>query len=791
MSPLDQREAEADGAYDLSALGWLLFERLCAGWLERAVGVEPDWWLGSADRHRYVVLEGGLPAAPGADELPGPTIVVCVFSHGERPGSRAAVDPAAEASWRALVASWQEADASRGAEPSARSLLVLTDQPAADMRAQLDGVAGFTDVLDDLLPVHILGSVAMGEAIDEDLRLRLAHPFVLGVRREGPVLPEPDQIASRFDLDAARALARVFVPSGPYGRALAVLQAHNFCVLTGPPEMGKTAAARMIGLVLLSDGWEVHECTKPDEVAERLRPDRRQLFVADDAFGSTEYRPDAAERWARALPEILRATDENHWLVWTSRPTPLKAGLRAIHRERGGERFPAPAEVHVDAADLEVAEKALILFRHAKAAGLDARALQIVRLEGARIVAHDHFTPERIRRFVRSRLPRLAQGFAPSWKIERAVNREIEYPTEAMAASYLALGDCQRAVLVAMLDCPAGTVSERDLAAAARRHAPAGLDRAPFDLVDRLADHFLRIAAPRGVSWVHPSWRDLVIAQLAGDPAARRCFLTSCGHHGALLALSSAGGATGGRRLPLLIDDADWDALRDNFPELVRNADERSLTELIGALRTALEAAADDPRGRGELASLAALALQIASRTRPVHQPVGVNLVESWLRLDGSPPPWLSATWLELLPSAPPEPDSPPQLARYEDWLVLAQTLQELCPKELVRLDFPGDQARIASELSHAARPFLADPHQWRTATRLGPILLRAADLFGQSVVDTAPVDSGRRVGEILEAKRIRERHALAVSDEQAFVDRVLVDLDPDRQRGLLEMPDG
>ena len=132
-----------------------------------------------------------------------------------------------------------------------------------------------------------------------------------------------------------------------------MLRAHHFLVLTGPPEMGKTAIARMLGLALLAEGWEVHECTRPDAgLGPATTPDRPQLFIADDAFGSTEYRPDAAERWAGELDRILRATDERHWLVWTSRPAPLRAGLRRLHRERGGERFPQPAAVQVDAAAL-------------------------------------------------------------------------------------------------------------------------------------------------------------------------------------------------------------------------------------------------------------------------------------------------------------------------------------------------------------------------------------------------------------------------------------------------------
>ncbi|MBV8943926.1 MAG: hypothetical protein JOZ95_00780, partial [Solirubrobacterales bacterium] len=58
--------------------------------------------------------------------------------------------------------------------------------------------------------------------------------------------------------------------------------------------------------------------------------------------------------------------DDRHWLIWTSRPAPLKAGLRRIQRERGAEHFPAPGEVLVDASELDLAEKTLILFRHAK-----------------------------------------------------------------------------------------------------------------------------------------------------------------------------------------------------------------------------------------------------------------------------------------------------------------------------------------------------------------------------------------------------------------------------------------
>ena len=83
------------------------------------------------------------------------------------------------------------------------------------------------------------------------------------------------------------------------------------------------------------------------------------------------------------LGRLLAMLDSQHWLIWTSRPAPLKAGLRRVQRERGSERFPAPGEVLVDAGDLDLAEKTLILFRHAKDHGADeARARNLVRSDG-------------------------------------------------------------------------------------------------------------------------------------------------------------------------------------------------------------------------------------------------------------------------------------------------------------------------------------------------------------------------------------------------------------------------
>jgi hypothetical protein len=455
----------------LGDLGWLQFQRLCALVLAAEAGIDPVRWEGSADRRRRLVSLESLQIC--GRRLPGPVLVRCLWLRaGEH--DRARRLKAAAARLELEVA---------GPEPllSLLTFVNLTAEECADPEVQ--------HLLGDRLKHVVLAEPQLLDAIGRHAELRIRLPSVLSLGDARGRLDAAALERSTLDVEAALALAPVFVPTAAYERALATLREHAFLVLTGPPEMGKTAISRMLGLALLADGWEAHECTRPEQVWERFDPGRRQVFVADDAFGSTEYRPDAAERWARDLDRILGATDAHHWLIWTSRPAPLRAGLRRLHRERGGERFPQPAEVQVDAAALTAEEKTLILFRHARAAGLAEPQRRLVRDHGPEIVAHAHFTPERIRRFVAGRLRELA----PGGDVAGAVAAELAEPTRAMAASYAALGHEHQELLLAMLDCPPGPVAERELAAALRRHASSGLPRAPVDLVDRLTDHFVRV----------------------------------------------------------------------------------------------------------------------------------------------------------------------------------------------------------------------------------------------------------------------------------------------------------
>jgi hypothetical protein len=683
-------------SYQLDQLGWLQFERLCSLVLEADAGLSDVTWLGHADTGRVALVEEPVVLAGQGTALAGPVTVGVLWVRDDESCTRRLSELVELASALPLeLGLWLE-----------DRVLVITN---------LDGAAAHEALRRQAFvqarTLVVLGRDDLSHSLDRHPELRAAMPSVLGLRDLTPLIPSDVRARSSLGVERVQALARVFWPTRAYERARLVLAQHRFVVLTGPPEMGKTAIAQMLALAQLTDGWEAHECNSPEQVWRVFDPSRRQVFVADDAFGSTEYRPDAAERWARALGRLLAVLDDHHWLIWTSRPAPLKAGLRRVQRERGSERFPAPGEVLVDASDLDLAEKTLILFRHAKAHGASTAARKLVRSAGLSIVEHPHFTPERLRRFVTDRidaLPGLVFACGNSG-VRLAVERELASPTEAMRTSFRALGGEHRELLIALLDAPAGLIDERELAVTVRRHHAGGLSRPPGDLIDRLTDHFLRIT-PLGIGWVHPSWRDLVINELREDTAARRRFLAACGVDGAALALSREGGIAGERALPLLVSDHDWDLLGDRLALLLHDLEDQDVARVLLALDGALRADIEAPQML-EALSLAEYLLGVTRRTwEKQHRPLPVFLVEAWYFLNAHVPepadsPPLGPTWAELHPGALLLQElERSELARADEWLALAQTLNTYDPAALRALDFFKRDQELLEQLIPALR---------------------------------------------------------------------------------------
>lgn len=479
------------GEYRFELLGWYQFERLCQTLLLAAYGLEIEAWGGSRDRGRDAYAEGPLRFPDRAVEAEGPFLFqvkyvrdAAVLGDKAITQLKGAVSKEAEKLDELLVpGDW---------EPPAHYILMTNVRVPSGERSEV--TKPLRDALDDVR-VHLLHEPDVENLLTTQPRVRMSFPQVLSLRDLSGLLEDVinRDIKNRAAalLAAAEDLAAVFVPTRAYYRSVETLGKHNFVVLTGPPEMGKTSIARMIALAKAVENWDVVSCTGPPDFERAYQRDADQIFVADDAFGSTEYRPDRADEWATAMADIIRRLDRRHWLAWTSRSEPLRRGLETLHFQDEAEDFPDPAKVLVDASALTVPEKTLMLYRHAKAAELSAEARTLIRMWGRRIVNNEHFTPLRVSRFITNRAEALVADGA-SWPTTmRAIEEELEEPTQSMDRSFAALNQHQKDLLVSLLDV-GDELTEAAVSAAYGRHHHEGGPEV-FELARRLEEHFVRL----------------------------------------------------------------------------------------------------------------------------------------------------------------------------------------------------------------------------------------------------------------------------------------------------------
>jgi len=317
-------------------------------------------------------------------------------------------------------------------------------------------------VFDKSITGHVvaLGGQDISDILDKNPGITRTFPQILSLRNLKELLEDivnkETLVRSRAAVTMARDIAQVFVPTRAYNTAWRVLAKHHFAVLEGPPEMGKTAIAWMIALAQLANGWEAIACDDPKDLFKSHRPEVPQVFVADDAFGRTEYDPTMGSRWEKQLARVNTTLDERHWLIWTSRKHILERARREMDLQGDAKDFPEPGDVLVTASQLSDEEKSLILYRHAKTANLEAAAKALLKSNAKSIVRDTSFTPERIRRFVEESLPKLKStakpgGMSPQVILEE-IREAIRNPTDRMVKSFRALEEDHKWLLIALLE---------------------------------------------------------------------------------------------------------------------------------------------------------------------------------------------------------------------------------------------------------------------------------------------------------------------------------------------------
>lgn len=553
--------------YDLDKLGWYEFEYLCQVLLKHKLGLGIEAWGGTKDWGRDAYYEGKLTYP--TESQAGPFLFQCKFINGANASgakNRKGVLDAVKAECKAITKRLSDGNASSARRKStwacAPRVYTFMSNAVLSPLLRQEVEECMKAVLPDCVFVKQDGNDICA-MIDLTRGIARRFPQILSLSDLELLLREcvNNDILTRSEaaIQEAKEISKVFVPTEAYARALGVLQKYHYVVLEGPPEVGKTAIGRMIALSYIPEGWEAIECREPKDFVREHNIDRKQIFVADDLFGRTEYRPERVGLWQDELPAILRKIGRRHLLILTSRKHLLEMAKDKLDIPGANRNFPLPGEVLVDVSKLTELDKALMLYKHMKNAGLTKAQKILVRASVKNVISNNGFTPERIRELAHKTKE---MSISPA-----LIDETLQSPTDRMSKTYRELPPAHRWFMISVLLNSSGLFID---ATAIKSHYEVlcpSEEMLDFDRIKtQLSEAFIRTRRlpdeSESIEWIHPSCGDMVGTELSGNPKDRMHFLRHCDVFGLMYAVSVGGGSEGTSVLPLLKSPSDWKIFR-------------------------------------------------------------------------------------------------------------------------------------------------------------------------------------------------------------------------------------
>lgn len=247
----------------------------------------------------------------------------------------------------------------------------------------------------------VIGAHELDRTLTNDKELRGLVPRVYGLGDISEIIDERVYRQTQAILSAAE-IDR-FVPTNAYFGTLEALETHNFALLLGEPASGKTAIMRAAAIAA-ADRWksEALWLTSLQEVRTHWNADRiDQLLLIDDAFGSTNFDPEAAEVWNRCIPMIDSAMRRGTKLILTSRDYVYAAAREFLKQDN----LPVihDGQVGIRLESLSLTERRQIVYNHLRLGNQPKDFKTAVKPHLNRLTKAPSFLPEVARRLGDSR----------------------------------------------------------------------------------------------------------------------------------------------------------------------------------------------------------------------------------------------------------------------------------------------------------------------------------------------------------------------------------------------------
>lgn len=301
---------------------------------------------------------------------------------------------------------------------------------------------------------HTIDGREVCEFLDIYPDIRKAFPQLIGLADIEKIINKDLYNRSEAFVAQWQPTLSTFVAVRQYFKALDIIQKHNFVVLDGPPETGKSFIGAAITLAYACKAFEIFYIQKPEEIFRVYDVASKQLYFADDAVGTIRFDPTLGSYWSRELPGVHRKLDRHHKLIWTSRSYILKEATSKTKLREHIDNFPGVLEVLVEVGDFTTFEKALMLYNHVKNSTLSKNARQLLKEQALPICSHPNFTPERIRQLVHIVLPEVKNELTLKERQEWPTKIEnfFKNPGERFQRAYESLGPSEKLMLLSLLD---------------------------------------------------------------------------------------------------------------------------------------------------------------------------------------------------------------------------------------------------------------------------------------------------------------------------------------------------